>query len=141
VLRSRRSSQHIAGAGAASRIGRAGVVKIVCCAVIASAAAGTIGLTVHNDVATTAGVLSPWALNLGVHESKQEWCLYRLIRRDVPRGGAVYVASYRPAQMQRLAELSTLWATPRVTARTAEWAISWYAGGSCYGIGLKVRRI
>jgi hypothetical protein len=125
--------------GASGQPGRPGLAKLVCCALIASVAAGTIGLAVHHDVETTSAVLKPSSLALAIHLNTQELCFYHLIRKELPKGATIYVGNTAPAQIQRLAELSTLWTVPQQTAATAEWEIFLYHASGCSGLGLIVR--
>lgn len=55
---------------------------------------------------------------------RQELCLFHAIRKDVPKGASVYLPGNNPAHTQRLAELSTLWAIPTESQRTAEWVLT-----------------
>jgi len=118
------------------------------CAVIATAAGVTLGLSAHHDLQTTTALLRPRAIRSSVVADRQEECVYRAIRSDLPKGAAVYIDD--PVHIQRLAELSTLWAVPQVSPATARWTISLVPSSSlgpgsrvrsrCYGLALEVRR-
>jgi hypothetical protein len=117
------------------------VAKRIGCIAIASAAAVTIGLSVHHDLQITATVLRPAAVRLQTAVFRQEECLYHAIRSEVPKGATVYVNSPRWQYTQRLAELSTPWAVPQPTLATARWQLSLVpAAGHCSGLALEVRR-
>lgn len=117
-------------------------------ALIVVAAVVTLGLSIHNGLQTTSTLVSPSAIRLAVVADRQEECIYRGIRSELPRGAAVYIDD--PVHIQRLAELSTLWAVPQEHRDTARWTIalvpSFSHGRSsrlrwrCYGLALEVRR-
>jgi hypothetical protein len=110
--------------------------------VIVVAAAVTLGLSVHHELQTTAAFLRPGSVNSAAVAYRQEECIYRAIRSELPKGAAVYIDD--PVHVQRLAELSTLWAVPQPTPATARWTISLVRGfhlpGDCFGLVLEVRR-
>jgi len=118
------------------------------CAVIAAAAGVTLGLSIHHGLQTTTALLRPQAIRSAVVADRREQCIYRAIRQDLPKGAAVYIND--PVHVQRLAELSTLWAVPQVSPATARWTISLVPSSSlgpgsdarsrCYGLALEVRR-
>ena len=102
------------------------IVKRIGCAVIASAAAVTLGLSVHHDVQATAEVLSPASIKHATAADRQEECIYHAIRSELPRDAAVYINDpvLQLGNFQRLAELSTLWAVPQPSPATARWTLS-----------------
>ena len=124
------------------------VARRIGCAVIVSAAAVALGLSVHHGLQTTTAFLRPGSIRSAVVADQREDCIYRAIRSELPRGAAVYVSD--PVHVQRLTELSTLWAVPQVSPATARWAISLVPSSSlgpgsgarsrCYGLALEVRR-
>jgi hypothetical protein len=123
------------------------IVKRIGCAVIASAAAVTLGLSVHHDVQATAAVLSPASVRHATTADRQEECIYHAIRSGLPRGAAVYINDpvVQWGNFQRLAELSTLWAVPQPSPATARWTLSLVrrtslAPGYCSGLALQIRR-
>jgi len=125
------------------------VARRIGCAVIVSAAGVALGFSVHHGLQTTAAFLRPGSIRSAVVADRREDCIYRAIRSDLPRGAAVYIND--PVHVQRLSELSTLWAVPQVSPATARWAISLVPSSSagpgsdarsrCYGLALEVRRI
>jgi hypothetical protein len=124
------------------------VDKRVGCALIVSAAAMALGFSVHHDLQTTGAFLRPGSIRSAVVADRREQCIYRAIRSELPRGAAVYIND--PVHVQRLSELSTLWAVPQVSPATARWTISLVPSSSlgpgsdarsrCYGLALEVRR-
>jgi hypothetical protein len=132
--------------------GRRHVARRIGCAAIAFAAAVTLGLSVHYEVQTTTAFLRPGSIRRAVVADRQEECIYRAIRSELPRGAAVYISDpvVHWTNFQRLAELSTLWAVPQVSPATARWTISLVPSSSagpgsgarsrCYGLALEVRR-
>ena len=117
------------------------VGKRIGCAAIASAAAVTLGLSVHHGQQATAAALGPAMSDRQTILFRQEECLYHAIRSTVPKGATVYVdVPYWPL-MQKLTELSTLWAVPQPSLATAQYRLSVVpAHGDCSGIALEVRR-
>jgi hypothetical protein len=119
------------------------------CAFIAAAAGVTLGLSVHHGLQTTSALLGPRAVSSAVVADRQEECIYRGIRSDLPKGAAVYIND--PVHVQRLAELSTLWAVPQAQRATARWTVALVPSSSlspgssfrwrCYGLALEVRRV
>jgi hypothetical protein len=128
---------------------RLGVARRLGCAMIVSAAGLALGFSVHHGLQTTTAFLRPGSVRSAVVADRREDCIYRAIRSELPKGAAVYVND--PVHVQRLTELSTLWAVPQVSPATARWTISLvpsssvahgsYARSSCYGLALEVRRI
>lgn len=112
------------------------------CAVIVCAAGLALGLSAHHGLQTTAALLRPETIRNAVIADRQEECIYRAIRSDLPEGAAVYISDAN--QVQRLAELSTLWAVPKPSPAAARWTISLVSGsavaGHCFGLALRVRR-
>jgi hypothetical protein len=118
------------------------------CAVIVCTAAVALGLSVHHGLQTTAALLRPASIRSAVVADRQEECIYRAIRSELPKGAAVYISD--PVHVQRLAELSTLWAVPQASRAAARWTIALVPVSSvgpgsrvpwrCYGLTLKVRR-
>jgi hypothetical protein len=118
------------------------------CALIVAAAGVTLGFSVHHGLQTTSALVRPRAIRLAVVADRQEECIYRGIRSELPKGAAVYIND--PVHIQRLAELSTLWAVPQERRATARWTIALVPSSSlgrsshlrwrCYGLALEVRR-
>jgi hypothetical protein len=120
--------------------GRAG--KRIGCAAIVAAGAVALGAIVHHDVQFTASVTTPRWIAGQAAQLRQEECIYRAIRAQVPKGAAVYVTSPDFHPTQRLAELSTLWAVPQADIANARWQLSLVPSpGHCDGLALKVRRL
>ncbi len=116
--------------------------KCIGCAAIVSAAVVTLGLSVHHDLQITGAALRPATIRHQTALFRQEECLYRAIRSEVPKGAAVYVNSPHWTHTQRLAELSTLWAVPQPSLATAQWKLSLVpARGHCFGLALEVSRV
>lgn len=121
--------------------GRRQVAKRIGCAAIACTAAVTLGLSVQHGLKTTAAVLSPASIKQATAADRQEECIYRVIRSELPKGAAVYVDSQDYHVRQRLAELSTLWAMPQASLATAQWKLSLvHVPGHCSRLALEVRR-
>jgi hypothetical protein len=146
-MHSMRVPGRVAEDGASVPAGRRHVVKRIGCAVIVSAAAVTLGLSVHHDLQTTAEVLSPASIKDATAADRQEECIYHAIRSELPQGAAVYVNDpvVHWRNFQRLAELSTLWAVPQPSPATARWTVSLVrklslVPGHCSGLALEVRR-
>jgi hypothetical protein len=118
------------------------------CAVIVFTAAVALGFSVHHGLQTTTAFLRPASIRSAVVADRQEECIYRAIRSELPKGAAVYIND--PVHVQRLAELSTLWAVPRPSTATARWTIALVPVSSlgpgsrvrwrCYGLALEARR-
>lgn len=111
------------------------------CAVIVAAAGVTLGFSVHHGLQTTTALLRPGSVRGAVVADRQEECIYRAIRSELPKGATVYIND--PVHLQRLAELSTLWAVPQPSPATARWTISLVPGSPvpshCFGLALEVR--
>ena len=144
---SMREPERVAEDGSSVPVGRRHVVKRIGCAVIASAAAVTLGLSVHHDVQTTAAVLSPASIKHATAADQQEECIYHAIRSELPSGAAVYINDpvVQWGNFQRLAELSTLWAVPQPSPATAQWTLSLVrrtslVPGHCSGLAPEIRR-
>jgi hypothetical protein len=117
------------------------VVKGIACAGIVSAAAVTLGLSVHHDAQITAAALAPASIKQQTFLFRQEECLYHAIRRELPKGATVYVTNPSWEHTQRLAELSTLWAAPQPSLATAQYRLILVpARGHCSGLALEVHR-
>jgi hypothetical protein len=137
------------------RSGPRHVVKLIGYAVIAAVAGVTLGLSVHHEVQATASVENPSWVKSATAAYRQEKCIYRAIRSELPPGATVYIkapaASSRiPPRLAeqlsplwattRLAELSTLWAVPQPTPATARWTLSLAPEpGHCSGLAVEVR--
>jgi hypothetical protein len=134
--------------------------KRIGCVGIISAAAVTLGLSVHHDLQLTAGTLTPTLVEQQTAALRQEECLYQAIRLLVPKDARVYVDAPRFQPTQRLAELSTLWAVPEASLANAQYRLSLVpargyaivpfpltgtplapARGQCSGVTLEVRRL
>jgi hypothetical protein len=148
MIRRVRMPGRVAQDGPSVPAARRHVGRRIGCAVIVSAAGVTLGFGVHHGLQTTIALLRPASIRRAVVADRQEECIYRAIRSEVPRGAAVYIDD--PVHVQRLAELSTLWAVPQASPATARWTISLVPGSSlgpgsrvprhCYGLVLEVRR-
>jgi hypothetical protein len=148
MIRRSRMPGRVAPDGPSVSTARRHVGRRIGCAVIAAAAGVTLGLSVHHGVQTTTALLRPRAIRGSVVADRQEECVYHAIRSDLPKGAAVYIND--PVHVQRLAELSTLWAVPQVSRATSRWTISLVPSSSlgpgspvrsrCYGLALEVRR-
>lgn len=123
------------------RLQRAG--KRADAAWIAAAAAVTLGLSVHHEVQLTAAVLTPGQIASQTAAYRQEECLYRAIRSEVPKGADVYITSASAApSTERLSELSTLWAGLKPNRAGARWTLTLVsARGHCDGVALEVHRL
>jgi hypothetical protein len=127
---------------------RSHVGRRIGCAVIAAAAGVTLGFSVHHGLQTTTAFIRPRAVRRAVIADRQEECIYRGIRSELPKGATVYIND--PVHVQRLAELSTLWAVPQARRAAARWTIALVPSSSlgsgspvrwrCYGLALEVGR-
>jgi hypothetical protein len=148
MVRHTRMPGRVAQDGSSVSAARRHLGRRIGCALIVTAVGVTLGLSAHHGLQTTTALLRPRAIRLSVVADRQEECLYRAIRSDLPKGAAVYINDQ--VHIQRLAELSTLWAVPQPTRATARWTIALVPGsphgpGShlrsrCYGLALEVRR-
>jgi hypothetical protein len=98
--------------------------KVVACAAIAGIGGAAFGLYVNHLVVVSDKIRSPAARALDFATYRQEVCLFRAIRKDVPRGAAVYVESPSQAHTQRLAEYSTGWAVPKQYRAEAQFVLT-----------------
>jgi hypothetical protein len=118
------------------------------CVVIVAAAGVALGFSVNHGLQTTAVFLRSTTVRTADVADQQEECIYHAIRSKLPKGATVYIND--PVHVQRLAELSTLWAVPQPRPATAQWTISLVpvtsvasgpaADRLCYGFELKVQR-
>jgi hypothetical protein len=148
MIRRLRMPGRVAEDGPSVSDARLQVARRVGCAVIVSAAGVALGFSVHHGLQTTTAFLRPKSIRSAVVADQREDCIYRAIRSELPKGAAVYIDD--PVHVQRLAELSTLWAVPQVSPATARWTISLVPSSSlgpgsdarsrCFGLTLEVRR-
>jgi hypothetical protein len=147
MFRRLRVPGRVAEDGPSVSAARRHVAKRIGCAVIVSAAGVALGFSVHHGLQTTTAFLRPGSIRRAVVADRQEECIYRAIRSELPKGAAVYIND--PVHVQRLAELSTLWAVPQPSPATARWTISLVPRSSrvpgspvrshCDGLALEVR--
>jgi hypothetical protein len=109
------------------------------CAVIAAVAAVTLGLGIHQELQVSARLVAPAAVNAMAAADKQEMCLFRALRHELPKGAAFYDPERDATDYQRLAELATLWAVPERSADATRWRVA-IVPGRCARVGLKVWR-
>jgi hypothetical protein len=148
MIRHMRMPGRVAQDGPSVRAARLHLGKRIGCVVIVAVAAVTLGLSVHHGLQTTSSLVSRGAIRQAVIADRQEECIYRAIRSDLPKGAAVYIQD--PIIGQRLAELSTLWAVPQASRADARWTASLVPGSSlgpgsharayCDGLALEVWR-
>ena len=110
------------------------------CAAIVATAAVMLGLSVHHGLAVNAWELGPAPVKVWASFDRQEECIYRVIRSEVPEGATVHIDDPVVYDAQRLAELSTLWAIPQPSSATARWTLSLVPGPACAGLSLEARR-
>jgi hypothetical protein len=123
-------------------VGSRQVGKLLGCAAIAVAAVVTLGLSVHHDVQFTASVTTQKSIAQNHTEMASEECIFNAIRSDVPKGATIYTTDQRWPYMQRLDELSTLWAVPVTNRANAQYSLTLVKGhGPCDGLTVKVSRI
>jgi hypothetical protein len=108
-----------ADGGAPVRLARRGIAKRIGSAVIVLAAGVALGASVHHGLQTTAMVVQPANVSASLAADRQEECIYRAIRSVLPKGAAIYISDPEWTHVQRLAELSTLWAVPQPSRATA----------------------
>jgi hypothetical protein len=148
MTRYMRMPGRVAPDGPSVAAARRHLARRIGCALIVATASVALGLSVHHGLQTTTALLRPRAIRGSVVADRQEECIYHGIRADLPKGAAVYINDQ--VHIQRLAELSTLWAVPQRRRATARWTIalvpdSPHGPGShlrwrCYGLALEVRR-
>jgi hypothetical protein len=125
--------------GPSASAARRHVGRRIGCAVIVSAAGVALGFSVHHGLQTTTALLRPGSVRGAVVADRQEECIYRAIRSELPKGATVYIND--PVHVQRLAELSTLWAVPQPSLATAHYRLILVpARGHCSGLALEVHR-
>ena len=113
--------------------------KRVGCAFIAAVAVLTLGLGARQDLRLNASLLNRAAVSSATAADRQEMCLFRAFRRELPKGATFY-DSPDLANYQRLAELATLWAVPEQAPAAAGWRVA-IVPGQCARVGLKVWRV
>ena len=64
---------------------------LVGCAVIVSAAAVTLGLSARRGMQVNAAELSPKSIEAWATFDRQQECIYRAIRSELPKGATVYI--------------------------------------------------
>lgn len=134
-----RRSKAAAGSTKARLLRR--IANVIVCAAIVGVASVTLGFKAHDDVKMTATLLRPEALRNSTDSYGGWQCIYRSIRAGVPRGSAVYVNYRNALYFQRLAELTTTWATPRPSLSAAQWRLFIFkAPEHCSGLELAVVR-
>ncbi len=136
-MRSQRAPDRDFGASGHRR--RTGTSMRLSCAFLAAVAVVTLGLGVRQDLQVNASVLSPAAVRNATAADKQEMCLFRAFRRELPEGATFYDSDANLGHFQRLAELATLWAVPEQNPAAAQWRVA-IVPGHCARIGLKVWR-
>src|SRR5260370_41928409 len=109
------------------------------CAVTVAAGVVMLRLGVHHELQVMELFAKPQTMSQQTTNIRQEECLYRAIRAQVPKGAHVYVNSQDWHYAQRLAELSTSWAVPEANLANARYKLAMIpADGHCYGLALKV---
>jgi hypothetical protein len=105
-------------------------------------AAVMLGVGVHNEVQVVNLFTSPREMSQQATDIRSEECLYQAIRSQVPAGAHVYINPQNWHYVQRLTELSTLWAVPEANPADAQYELTEIpAHGQCYGYALKVTRL
>jgi hypothetical protein len=123
--------------GAASHRGQTG--KRLGYAVIAAVAVVTLGLGIRQDLQLNSTLLTRSAIRSATAADGQVTCLFRALRRELPKGATFYDSSANVTHFQRLAELATPWAVPEQNPAAARWRVD-IVPGHCAHIGLKVWR-
>jgi hypothetical protein len=96
---------------------------------------------VRHEVQVMEGLTTPQLMSKQTTNIQAEECLYRAIRSQVPEGAHFYVNGKDWHNMQRLAELSTLWAVPEANPANARYKLAVVpARGHCDGLALQVSR-
>ena len=116
VMRSFRVPRRPAEGGTSVRAAGRQVGTRIGCALIVSAAAVMLGLSIHHGLQGNAGELNPGAIKAWARFDRQEECIYHAIRSELPKGATIYIDDPVAYDAQRLAELSTLWAVPQSRA-------------------------
>jgi hypothetical protein len=120
--------------GRGRRIGVAVVASLVAVVVALMLALGT-----YRDVRLNSGLLMAASIKAQLLDNNREMCLYRALRRELPRDASFYDNPGNYEHFQRIAEAATLWAVPRLTLAAARWDVA-IVPGHCAGIALKVWR-
>jgi hypothetical protein len=148
MIRHMRMPGRVAQDGPSVSAARRHLGRRIGCALIIAVAGVALVLSVHHGLQTTSALLRPRAIRRSLVADRQEECIYHAIRSDLPKGAAVYISDQ--VHIQRLAELSTLWAVPQPSRATARWTMALVPDSSgapgsharwrCYGLALEVRR-
>jgi hypothetical protein len=108
-------------------------------AVVALVAAAALALGIDHGLGVTARLLSPSSVRQASLGQTRDRCIYREVRRELPKGASFYASMTSLLYAQRLAELATLWAVPRPAPRSAGWLVT-VVPGRCAGIRVKAWR-
>lgn len=130
-------SRRLVPAGSRHAVRRIGYV------VVALAVAVPLALSVRHEVQATGSVARPRGLGAATAAYRQEKCIYRAVRSELPRGATIFISE--PAEYStnaaRVVELSTTWAVPQPAPATARWTATLIPEpGHCRGLALEVRR-
>lgn len=109
---------------------------------IAVAVAVPVGLSVHRELRATANAESRGGVRAATATYRQEKCIYRAVRRELPEGAIIYIGQpLASSDAARVVELSTTWAVPEATPATAGWTVTLVPKpGICLGLALEVHR-
>ncbi len=117
--------------------------RFVRVAIVATVALFSLA-AVHSSLKATSSLAGPAVKWTSTVRYDQQTCLQAAIRRSVPKGALVYLATSRIIEKPIMifeAVLVTPWAVP-ATRHDARWALSIDRGGkACRGLSVRARRI
>jgi hypothetical protein len=117
--------------------------RFVRVAIVATVAVVSLA-AVHSSIKATSLLAGPAVKWTSTVRYDQQTCLQAAVRRSVPKGALVYLATSRITEKPIMifeAVLVTPWADP-ATRPDAQWAVSIDRGGkACRGLSVRARRI
>jgi hypothetical protein len=139
-VQDRRSMGHASGRFSVKRRTGARFVRV---AIVATVAVVSLA-AVHSSVKATSSLAGPAVKWTSTIRYDQQTCLQAAVRRSVPKGALVYLATSRVTEKPIMifeAVLVSPWADP-ATRPKAQWAVSIdREGRACHGLSVSARRI
>ncbi len=119
------------------------VATFIRVAIVATVAVVSLA-AVHSSVKATSSLAGPEVKWTSTTRYDQQTCLQAAVRRAVPKGALVYLATSRVTEKPIMifeAVLVSPWADP-ATRPKAQWAVSIdREGRACHGLSVSARRI